>query len=605
MKPLTAHFASVAAPAHVNCTRLREMIVLALARAYSAAIADTRGNRSTARRGWVRGLSMVGAILWLFGVFVPAFAQDVETARADLEKAAEQIDLLDPLSIGNAPATSPDVALAPNQAAGIRLAGSNYSASSLISLLSDPSPQVRTLALELLFRKQDPQFLPYIFERSSDNVNTFEHLVYYGFRANGPPASRRDPQTVADFAKASLGFFGVRGDFREFWAARKSRSYWFGWLYSKLSLITGGLPTLNPGVRARLAPFREELERLPDLDRNLYLIWLQCTFTEPALADDAELSEAVRRLGRENVLAIAEGNPPGGDPDLLPSWDVSRYWYTASIVVRHATGVLRREDAPRIAAVVDRERANLKQHGLSDTVISVSYTIAQASLLPERASEILHAEIDRLAGPYHASDRGQLAAALLGLRGAEELNYVRDFFYGEPPTLASGPQAQRALIASLASGDSVLVDTLLDDERTKLLSPGLMAFIYEKFPQLRRKTLVDWFYAQRRDPRKMGNSIEYFLTIMELRNRDHGLMKELLIDPRLDSLPASALLELEQKLSYYRLPPASRTAPLPHLNEIVRCVDADSDCRVSEEAMTELTRFLRAGAEYVDAQHAY
>ena len=558
---------------------------LAFAHPRLTAIAATCGNCSAAGSRWISTLFMVGVFLGLSGVSLPAFAQEVEYVRADLEKAADQIDLLDPLSIGNAPAISPDEARAPYQPARFRMTGTNYSASSLISLLSDTSPRVRTLALELLFRKQDAQFLPYIFEHASDNEDTFEHLVYYNFRDNGPPNSKRAPQSVADFAKAMLGFFGVRGDFREFWTARKDRSYWFGWLYSRLSLITGGLPTLNPGVRAQLAPFREELERLPNLDRNLYLIWLQCTFTEPALADDAELSQAVRRLGRENVLAIAEGNPPGGDPDLSPSWDAGRYWHTASIVLLHASGVLRREDAPRIAAVIDREREHLKQHLLSDIVISVSYTIGQASLLPERASELLHAEINRLAGPYRSGARGQLTAALMQLTPGSELPGIRNLFYDDP-------EIQPGFIVSLLAPDYPKLEQLLDDPRCSALTPSIMVDLYRKFPNLRPSLMINWFYSHdhNREPWWNWGSVDEFLSAAGTPE----LLREIVDDDRLPRLPLPVLFRLEQKAQFNDLP-KSFYASFPLLDDFRKNWETG---QLSEATMDELIRFLRQAVKF-------
>jgi hypothetical protein len=524
-------------------------------------------------------------------------------ARTVLAAQADQIDVLAPLELGNYGRIHSAIPI-PSREPLSRLVNSNYSTSELTALLSDPSPRIRVLALELLFRKQDPQLLPEIVAHTTDNEGTFDGLEFYDFSDNLPSRSRRAPQTVAAFANAMAAFYGVRGDFAQFWDARKNRRYWFGWLHSQLSLITGGLPTVSPGTKQSLAPFQAMLRRFPPPDRDLYLIWLQSTFTEPALADDAELSQAVRRLGRETVLAIAEGNPPGGDPDLAPTWNPFGYWNAASLVVQHANGVLHREDAPRLAAVVSRERERFRQQQLRETLIGTTYTIARASLLPEQASQILHAEIGRLTGQYDGFDRGRLAAALLRLRGSQELSFVRDFLYGEPPTPGYGPAAQQSLIASLPVEDTATVDTLLDDDRTKLLSPGVMAFVYQRFPRLRRNLLLDWFFGQRHDPQQMGNSIEYFLTILLLRNRDLVLMKAILLDPRLESLPVGALFDLEQKVNRRRMPP-SVSSSFQRVNDFAHCASGRGDCQPTENAFPDLIRYLRRAAKYVDAKHGY
>jgi hypothetical protein len=233
---------------------------------------------------------------------------------------------------------------------------------------------------------------------------------------------------VGDFAKAMANIYGVRGEFRDFWEARQGRSYWLSLLRAKMERITGGMPTLNFGVDKQLVVFREALDRLPALDRDLYLIWLQSTFTEPALANDADLSAAVKRLGRDRVLAIAEGNPPGGDPELRPSRNPLEYRLVAEIVLNHAGGVLLPVDADRLSAVVQRERDRVKAYPRPETFVSPAYTIAQARLLPEKASEILHDEIRFRSGKFEATARGQLATALLEMLGQKELSFVRELF---------------------------------------------------------------------------------------------------------------------------------------------------------------------------------
>ncbi|MBI2679406.1 MAG: hypothetical protein HYX25_00180 [Candidatus Solibacter usitatus] len=476
-------------------------------------------------------------------VLLLAVIADAQTpVRNFLQAEAERIDLLAPLELGNYGWVPKRDVFGRDRTFLESLAASSYSTSDLLPLLSDPSPRIRVLALELLFRKEDPRLLPVMYRLTSDTERTFDRVEYFNLRANGPPDKRRAAQTVADFAKAIAAFYGVSGEFDRFWAARKDRRYWFTLLQSRLARVTGGLPTLNPDVKPRLAPFRALLDGFPALDRNLYLIWLQCTFAEPALARDAEFSAAVRSLGRENVLAIAEGNPPGGDPDLQPARNPGFYRLVAAMTLDHSDGVLQRPDAARLAAVVQKERDRLKSNPIPETFIGPSYTIAQARLLPERASEILHAELRAHTGEYAGDVRGVLAAGLAQIRGDAELSFLREFFYSDPPVPGFGLLAQRTLVGRLKRGDQPLLEQILSDERAKSLSPGQMAHIYERFPALRRKLLLDWFFAQKQDPRQMGNSIEYFLTIMSLRNQDEALRQAILEDPRFPESPFRALV---------------------------------------------------------------
>lgn len=526
-----------------------------------------------------------------------AAGQDVAAVRADLEKAARQIDVLQPLTVGGYPAWVPPGRKVPAyEPAVVRLAGSDYPAASLVSLLADPSPRVRTLALELLFRKQDPKLLPAIFEHLSDGGNTFEHIVEYNFRANGPPDSRRDTQTVGDFAKAILGRFGFYGkpdQFGEFWAARKDRSYWFGWLRQRM-LWTGGTGEPNPGLQERLLPLRRMIEGFPETDRNLYLIWLQAEYREPALATETEVAEAVRRLGRENVLAVADGHPPSSDPDLQLSSNPGRYRWVTAIILEHVTEALRPADAPRLAAIEQRERERLKAHpDVRDSGPGTSYTIAQARLLPDRASEILHAAIRARSGPFDDGYRAQLVAALFRLKGRAEMPFVREFFYRDP----NGGAA----LARLKESDRPLVEELLDDARMGSLSPAAVGEICFRFHGIRRKLLVDCLYAQKEDPMGMGNSIQYFLRALR-SGCDHGTYRAILTDARLPKLSLSILVALEQELSYYRIP-RELWATFPHERQILEYFAVNSKHELSPEAVPEMIRFLRAAAQYVDERY--
>src|SRR5439155_10620763 len=109
------------------------------------------------------------------------------------------------------------------------------------------------------------------------------------------------------------------------------------------------------------------------------------------------------RLGRENILSIAEGNPPGGDPDLQPSWDAFQYRRAVGMILDHAKGVLLPIDAARLAAAVQRERERVKAYPTSLTFISPSYAVAEARLLQDKAGEILHTEIRIYSGHREVS----------------------------------------------------------------------------------------------------------------------------------------------------------------------------------------------------------
>lgn len=528
--------------------------------------------------------------LLLLGLQNPA-AQTTVQVRSALRDAATRIDLLEPLAIGNDPG-GPGTPIPPSGSAEGQLANSDYPAAALADLLSDPSPRIRTLALELLFRKRRPQFLPLIAGLAGDNDTSFEHIVLFNFRANGPPDSKREPQSVAAFATRMLSFYGVRGSFPEFWAARKDLPYWFDWLRSQL-ITTGGQSSPNPGLWQRLAPFRKMIDGFPEIDRNLYRIWLQTEYREPAIATNSDLAEAVRQLGRENVLKLLEGAPPSKDPDLQPSWNPEKYRYAARVVLKYAGTILQPSDATRIAATVDRERARVKTHPIPETFISPAYAVIQAQLKPDNASEILHREIDFETGKWSGAARGELAGALLRFRGAEEREWLHDFFYNEPIS-PIGPLAQLAFIDSLETRDREKFYDILNDPRMPQVSIWLITTAYTQFHDLPDKMLIDWFFAHdHKQEDTTVYSVEYFFRITWRPE----FFLEILRDRRLQSLPVSVLHQLQQELvTRYRIP-KSFVDSFPHLDRFGN-PSPPTDAH-------ELAAFVQQGAQFVSDQYRY
>ena len=497
-----------------------------------------------------------------------------------LQNAAARIDLLEPLAIGNHPeapgGASPEA----------QLANSDYPAATLTELLSDPAPRVRTLALELLFRKRRPQFLPLIAGLTADSGATFEHLVMFNFHANGPPDSKREPQTVAAFATRMLDFYGVRGSFPEFWTARKELPYWFGWLRSQL-LAIGGQSSPNPGLWRRLASFRKMIDSFPEPDRSLNRIWLQTEYLDPAVATNSDLAEAVRQLGRDNVLKLLEGAPPSRDPDLQPSWNPGKYRTATLAIFKYAGTVLQSSDAARLALTVDRERARVKAHPLPETFISPAYAVMQAQLKPGQASEILHREIGFETGKWSGTARGELAGALLRLRSVEEREWLHDFFYKEP-------LAQLAFVGSLETQDREKFEDILNDTRMPQIGTSLITTAYGKFQELPDKLLMDWFFAHDHIPEQTTvYSVGYFFTIAW---RPEFFLK-ILRDPRLQSLPLGVLHQLQQELvRRYRIP-KSFVESFPHIDRFGNPVHpADAP---------ELARFLQLAAQFVSDRYRY
>ena len=96
-----------------------------------------------------------------------------------------------------------------------RLSGlveSNYDSDRLVQLLDDTRPAVRTLALALLFSKEDPKFRPtHIARHLGDTARTFPVLLP---TVNADP-TRIAPQTVGDVVKAMLGAYMLAAGMKE------------------------------------------------------------------------------------------------------------------------------------------------------------------------------------------------------------------------------------------------------------------------------------------------------------------------------------------------------------------------------------------------------
>jgi len=518
-----------------------------------------------------------------------AQAQRHLEVASTLQKAAQEIHELDPLDIGGYPRFTPFAKQASYPDAVVRLAATNYPTDALVSLLPDKSPKVRTLALELLFRKQDPQLLPIVHRLVEDSAITFEHIVQYNFRANGPPDWKREPLKVGAYAQAFLNSFGVEGDFEKFWATHKDRRYWYGWLRAEM-LRRGGMSSPNPGVMQRLKPLRERIEGLPETERNLYLIWLQSEYREPALATDAEIGDAVHRLGRENILALAELHMPSGDPDLQFSADSGRFRYVTESILDRAQKELTRADGDRMLTAYTRQKQEWQaHHDMRDNGPGVVYPILRARLLPDRAGEILQGELD---GRPCDGDRARLVATLLQLRRRAEIPFARTSFYN------CGLEFTR-----LAQSDIGLVEEILTDRRLGGLHPGLMADLVKAFPHIRPGLLVAWWFQQKENSSSVFD-VQYFLRILK-NTCNQATYREILRDPRLDRQSLSMLVALEQELPSSKIPKeiwAEMTRD--HEREILGFFAVNSDrWEPSPAAVTEFIRFLRKAAPYVRTEN--
>jgi hypothetical protein len=269
----------------------------------------------------------------------------------------------------------------------------DFGSEQLIQLLGDPQARVRTLAMALLFQKEDPKLLRYML--LDDKADTFPAPI---LTDNLPEPMPTHPQTVAEIAKTMTGAYMISAgmknwrdptaeDLGQYLAAHRARSYYFSWFDVRLSRVTGLISPLQEDRRPALLKFREELDTLPRFDRDLYLLWLcngRFDFGKgynSVLATQDELLEAAQHLGHQALLQIVDGRPPGTDPDLASN--LLRYRGVALFILEHSDKLFSRADEPFLRAIEQGERDRISR-GANEALEPVpveAYTRALA-LLP-------------------------------------------------------------------------------------------------------------------------------------------------------------------------------------------------------------------------------
>jgi len=77
----------------------------------------------------------------------------------------------------------------------------------VIDLLKHRDPRVRTLAMAVLFAKEDPKLLPHLARLLSDEAESFKISVPSGAGGGGAPSRKYEHQTVGEIAQAMLGLY--------------------------------------------------------------------------------------------------------------------------------------------------------------------------------------------------------------------------------------------------------------------------------------------------------------------------------------------------------------------------------------------------------------
>lgn len=333
---------------------------------------DLQEEQSSMRRATI---ALIGSVAWIGhvqGVIAQSRFLDSEAARRSVAGVADALRTFE--------AEDYIYNRGPRPAVWSRLIEADYSSDVLVGLLGDPRPQVRTLAIALIFSKEDPKLLTPVARLFSDTSSTFPVLL---------PTANADPratatQSVGDVAKQMLGKYMLAAGMKEWraptfgdWATydsrHRDRPYSLSQLVLRLSRISGMQSPFREDRRPMLLDFRKELDRLPPDDRNLYLLWL--CHGDPdfdggrVLATEGELVDAAKRLGRQKLLQIVDGRPPGNDPDLPANEDwrsQRRYRTVVSFILAHADRLFTRADEPFLAAIEQGQRDKIARGARAD-----------------------------------------------------------------------------------------------------------------------------------------------------------------------------------------------------------------------------------------------
>jgi hypothetical protein len=323
----------------------------------------------------------------------------------------------------------------------------------LVALLNNEDPKVRTLALAALFQREDAKLLPQIAALMEDKEKTLPELRVVRadavFKEADPLPQDLREQTVGDVAKKMVGWWLEQAgytakDFPAYWAARKDRASCASWYVARMLRATGAISPFQESRAEAVQKLRKEIDRLAQPDRDWTLLYVAC-HNGAGLADAAmshfcreqELLNAGKRLGPEQLMKLLSGKGVGTDPDLSAEQNTRRGRFDLGrFVLRHASALLRPEDAPALLALEDQPE--LGGH---------PYVIAAAHLQPDKAKKWLRDALERYNGKFDADRRADLAAALWHTVGEPEINFLVDWFYGEKVTNNHTPQTETFLDA--------------------------------------------------------------------------------------------------------------------------------------------------------------
>ena len=372
----------------------------------------------------------------------------------------------------------------------------------LRSLLKDPDPKIRTLALGALFEREDPQDLPVIAALINDNAATFPAFVL----AEDSKESSR-PQNVGDVAATLINFYLIAANvapdprhnteyqgeppardetaalFARYWAERGKRAACASWSLVKLERATRLTEPILPQNEADVRRAVAEINQLPSPAREwglLYALYGEIGPDAPYVMPEATIVATAKALGPEALMRFLELKPVSDDPDLAFDPNAPKtpltgrrneiYNGIAGLILRNASELLRPSDADALLADSQRDFQGWQDTG--------EQWVAAANALkglkdPGKAAADMQAAIGRISLSDIEGQMQQevLAVGLWKMAGAAQAPYLVNWFYavlplGDPNSGADGSWSFLREVKAQGRPDTQdLLKAMVADER--------------------------------------------------------------------------------------------------------------------------------------------
>ena len=501
-----------------------------------------------------------------------------DTVPADIKRqfvdVAQRLSSFPPPYELSEPSVAPPYRNWPKNEPGVSeyqtLIQNNYSIPILLSLLKDHDPKIRTLAAAALAAKGQPRLQQYLGPLLDDQSQTFDEMQL-PFSASPFAKTQFLPQTVGA-AVLRLVEYPNKAAFEQYWTTHANREYcadWFLWQFR----------------HKQFAPLAlQDIQSVPSPDREMIILWIGMGGW-PLHYDgfpQVEVMAAAKHLGRNRVLAVVRGQPPGSDPDIKPinkGWQPGDQYYVMSrFLLSHAKDLLIPSDADLLLTLEAEERKRNDWHELR---YEQSWLIAAARLQPERGDQILD-EAER-----NYLGRADIPLARWAIEGLSSLPKVLRWFYG--PNDSEERLATEIVVTQPNEQFNPLVQAILaSPQRLSICNEAMYRFA--EFAQKNKanfdRQFVDWIYAQPPDPYR-GSDYHSRTGVIKVS----GVARELVRDPRFSRADMKMLYIVKECLAGS----ASKLSPeqSAKLDNLMGDIDWNLPLNTPESKLQEMRDLLR------------